>query len=391
MLFHRLLAALGTIVALAAVTDTAHAIPPTKTLQVVNSSAAGTYPIGAAAFGPASYGMVAPIQLASGNGCDPVAAAPGVILMLDRGVCTFAVKAQHAQAAGALAVIVVDNANQPNPPLIGGAAPDVTIPVASLRMADGAKIKAALQAGEQVRVELTNFQPSLEITPMDDDFPEQAVGTIGPPRRFRVANTGTADATIAAVLAATTIGTSQAMHGADYVVGPNNCLGRTIAAGRDCVVWVRFAPTRAGSIDGMLGAYTPELAASAWAYFTAKAVPAPVAAPGPSGPAGATGPAGAPGAAGAAGADGAPGMPGPAAPVAVAAPALPAGLSTCVTAKSRKRGKVRLTCTISRASTVRLTRGAKTVAVVRGKKVRFDLARGRYVLRIDGTAMSLKL
>jgi hypothetical protein len=211
------------------------------------------------------------------------------------------------------------------------------------------------------------------------------VGTIGPPRRFRVANTGTADATIAAVLAATTLGTSQAMHGADYVVGPNNCLGRTIAAGRDCVVWVRFAPTREGSIDGMLGAYTPELAASAWAYFTAKGVPAPVAAPGP------TGPAGAPGATGAAGADGAPGGPGPAAPAVAAAPALPAGLSTCVTGRSRKRGKVRLTCTISRASTVRLTRGAQTVAVVRGKKVRFDLARGRYVLHIDGTSMRVRL
>ena len=79
----------------------------------------------------------------------------------------------------------------------------------------------------------------------------------------------------------------------------------------------------------------------------------------------------------------------------MAAPAVPAGLSTCVTGKSRKRGKVALTCTIVGGKAVRLTRGSKTVATVavRGarKKLRFDLARGRYVLHIDGTSMTLKL
>lgn len=63
-----------------------------------------------------------------------------------------------------------------------------------------------------------------------------------------------------------------------------------------------------------------------------------------------------------------------------------------MTGKSRKRGKVALTCRSSRATTVRLTRKGRTVAVVRGKKtVRFTLAPGRYVLHIDGASMRVRL
>ncbi|HEX6020608.1 MAG TPA: PA domain-containing protein, partial [Solirubrobacter sp.] len=126
MLVKRLLAALAATAAVAVTADTAHAVPPTQTLHVLDSSAAGAFPINGAAFGPASYEVEGPIQMASGDGCAPLAPAPQVVLMIDRGVCTFAQKAQNAQAAGALAAVVVDNVEAANPPFIGGTAPEVT-------------------------------------------------------------------------------------------------------------------------------------------------------------------------------------------------------------------------------------------------------------------------
>ena len=54
-------------------------------------------------------------------------------------------------------------------------------------------------------------------------------------------------------------------------------------------MWVRFAPTREGTIDGLLGVYTADLNVSGWAYFSATGVAAPVAATGATGATGETG------------------------------------------------------------------------------------------------------
>lgn len=66
----------------------------------------------------------------------------GSIALIDRGQCSFVDKARNAQAAGAIGVIVVNNAGD-TPIGLGGTAPDVTIPVVSLGAGDGNRIRAA--------------------------------------------------------------------------------------------------------------------------------------------------------------------------------------------------------------------------------------------------------
>jgi hypothetical protein len=67
-------------------------------------------------------------------------------VLLDRGVCTFTVKALAAQNAGAIALIIANNAAGPAPEL-GGTDPTVTIPVISVSQADGVTLKNQLLGG----------------------------------------------------------------------------------------------------------------------------------------------------------------------------------------------------------------------------------------------------
>jgi MYXO-CTERM domain-containing protein len=77
----------------------------------------------------------------------------GKFALLDRGgpdggtPCSFVEKAQNAQDAGAIAVVIANNVA--SPPLAGmaGTAPDVTIPVVGITQADGVALKAAVAAG----------------------------------------------------------------------------------------------------------------------------------------------------------------------------------------------------------------------------------------------------
>ena len=76
-------------------------------------------------------------------GCGAITTAvAGKIALVDRGTCTFLVKAQNAQAAGAKAVLIANNA----PGTIGmsGTDPNVTIPALMVSQQDGALIKANL-------------------------------------------------------------------------------------------------------------------------------------------------------------------------------------------------------------------------------------------------------
>lgn len=85
------------------------------------------------------------------DGCEaysgPTALA-GQIALVNRGNCTFAVKAQNAQAAGAAALLIANNAAGAFSP--GGVAPDVTIPVFGVTMAEGAALRAAVGSGPVV-------------------------------------------------------------------------------------------------------------------------------------------------------------------------------------------------------------------------------------------------
>lgn len=124
---------------------------------------AGVFQFGTAAFGPAigspnvSSDVVAAVDVVevggtNTDGCSPFSNAgsvSGKIALIERGLCGFAQKARNAGDAGAVGVIIYNNAANVNagPP---GMADDgingafVTIPSISLRRADGLSIVAQL-------------------------------------------------------------------------------------------------------------------------------------------------------------------------------------------------------------------------------------------------------
>jgi hypothetical protein len=121
------------------------------------SSAAGTYQANSAAFGPAPSaegiaGDIVVVDDGSANptlGCEEFVDFPeGAIALVDRGVCPFAQKAVNAQAAGATALIVANNAA--GTISMGGTAAGLEIPSVMVSLADGNAIKAGLPASGSV-------------------------------------------------------------------------------------------------------------------------------------------------------------------------------------------------------------------------------------------------
>jgi hypothetical protein len=89
------------------------------------------------------------------DACTPIlngAAVSGRIALVDRGTCAFTIKVKNAQDAGAIAVLVADNALGDPPAGLGGS--DTTITILSVRITQqlGAAIKAQIGAGETVAV-----------------------------------------------------------------------------------------------------------------------------------------------------------------------------------------------------------------------------------------------
>ncbi len=121
------------------------------------AAVAGTYVVGDAAFGPtvASSPVTGQVVAAvdgtapTSDGCETfvnAAAINGNIALIDRGTCTFAIKAEAAQAAGAIGVIIVNNVAGA-PSTMGGSSATVTIPVVMVSQADGTALKAQLANG----------------------------------------------------------------------------------------------------------------------------------------------------------------------------------------------------------------------------------------------------
>src|ERR671918_2093553 len=120
------------------------------------SPAAGVYGATGAAFGPLPTvaGFSGPLVLVDdgvigtgtppgtvNDGCEPYTVPAGSIALVDRGFCGFVVKAAIAQAAGASAMIVVNNVAG-DPITMGGTDPAVPIPSGMVSQADGATIRA---------------------------------------------------------------------------------------------------------------------------------------------------------------------------------------------------------------------------------------------------------
>ena len=93
-------------------------------------------------------------------GCDATdfAETRGTVVLVERGTCTFATKSRHAAAAGAIAVLIYNEAAAPATDLFSGSLDDRsdlygTVPTAGLSRAEGEQLREQLRQGD-VRVTL---------------------------------------------------------------------------------------------------------------------------------------------------------------------------------------------------------------------------------------------
>jgi hypothetical protein len=113
-----------------------------------------------ATFGPQTYNVTGELVLVddgstagggtTSDGCSAsfVNQVAGKIALIDRGVCTFVVKVQNAQANGAVGVIIADNQTSSNPPVLWGSG-TATIPAVSVTRSTGQSLRA-MPAGTTV-------------------------------------------------------------------------------------------------------------------------------------------------------------------------------------------------------------------------------------------------
>ena len=125
---------------------------PSMKVATPAPTGSGFYDYGTASFGAvvqtgANFGALAtvPADPVNGAGClafSPAVAAAvnGKVAIIDRGTCSFTVKAKNAQNAGAVGVIIANNAAGAAPGL-GGSDATVVIPTVSVSQADGVTLK----------------------------------------------------------------------------------------------------------------------------------------------------------------------------------------------------------------------------------------------------------
>jgi Secretion system C-terminal sorting domain/PA domain len=122
----------------------------------VNSPAgiAGNYEVIRAAFGSTSNTPITANAVFTDDGVAPLGdgcTAPtnnltGSIAFVDRGTCSFVIKAKALQVAGAIAVVICQNADV-WPFVGGGTDASITVPVFTLKLADCTKIRTDIIAG----------------------------------------------------------------------------------------------------------------------------------------------------------------------------------------------------------------------------------------------------
>lgn len=151
----------------------------------VNSDLVGLHPAGLANFGPREFSVEGTAELAN----DPLACEPltndlsGKIAVVLRGTCEFAVKAANAQQAGAIGILITNNAPGAGPMGMSGTNPDITIPIMSASYDDGNAIIEDLRDGSSMFMRLdskaTFFQYNPAIENRLSSFSSRGVGRVG--------------------------------------------------------------------------------------------------------------------------------------------------------------------------------------------------------------------
>ena len=114
-------------------------------------------------FGPDTFAVSGDLVIVedgtdpSRDGCEETVnsdALAGNIAVIDRGACNFTVKVKNAQNAGAIAVLVANNADGDIPAPMGGSDETVTIPSMGISQNEGATIYSLLNTGQTVSVDI---------------------------------------------------------------------------------------------------------------------------------------------------------------------------------------------------------------------------------------------
>jgi minor extracellular serine protease Vpr len=124
-------------------TNPAFSVSPDNTLVGFDQATAA--PIAPRSGGPfdlARTGTPATVN----DGCNPFSGVTGKVVLIRRGTCGFFNKALNAQDAGAIGVILYNNAAGRVNPTVAGATP-ITIPVVAITAADGLLINNRIEAG----------------------------------------------------------------------------------------------------------------------------------------------------------------------------------------------------------------------------------------------------
>lgn len=133
---------------------------------------AGTYEMRPASFGGSLdtpiIGDVVEVDDGSANpslGCDPLengGELSGNIALIDRGDCQFGLKCLNAQNAGAIAVIVCNNVSGLVTMAPGNDGDQVTIPAVMIRQGDCSTLRAELNEGLNVTMEVSGENPPID-------------------------------------------------------------------------------------------------------------------------------------------------------------------------------------------------------------------------------------
>lgn len=129
---------------------TANTTNATPTISFVDGSAVNqNFNMNVAAFGvPVTSPLSGILVNVGSNGCAALTpgSLTGKIALIQRGTCTFVIKALNAQNAGAIGVILYNNAAGAFIP--GGTDPSITIPVYGITQANGLALIASMTANE---------------------------------------------------------------------------------------------------------------------------------------------------------------------------------------------------------------------------------------------------
>lgn len=101
------------------------------------------------------------------DGCEAAVNAAqlkGKIAVIDRGLCAFTEKVQNAQAAGAVAALIVDNIDEPPIAMGGGPARTIRIPAMLTTLTAGTAIRSALVDGPVTALMVRELSPMIDGT-----------------------------------------------------------------------------------------------------------------------------------------------------------------------------------------------------------------------------------